>query len=91
MNDREAQKALAEIALQLVGIEDRLQRIHDEFPQAPNQQAMWEHRIPRDVASEIYATIECVLVDQLRPTIKQLEAASQVTDTDLRHRFDSTM
>jgi hypothetical protein len=49
---------------------------------------MWEHRIPRDVATEIYSTIEGVLVDFLRPTIEYVEAASRVTAEELRERFE---
>jgi len=87
MTEGEAQAALAEIALELMAIADRLQRIHDELPPSPNRDAMWAHEIPRDVATEIDGLIEGVLVDEIRPTIEYLEAASRVTAEELRERF----
>jgi len=88
VTEPEAQVALAEIALELVAIADRLQRIHDELPPSPNREAMWVHEIPRDVATEIYSTIEGVLVDFLRPTIEYIEGASRVTADELRERLE---
>jgi len=88
MTEGEAQVALAEFALDLVAIADRLQRIHDELPPSPNGEAMWAHEIPRDVATEIYGVIESVLVDEVRPAIEYLEAASRVTAEELRQRFE---
>ena len=86
MTEDEAQAALAEVALLLVAIADRLQRIHDELPTAPNRDAMLEHRIARDVATEVYGVIESVLVDEVRPAIEYLEAASRVTAEELSER-----
>jgi len=86
MTEGGAQAALAEIALELVGIADRLQRIHDHLPASPGRDAMLEHRVPRDVATEIYGVIEAVLVDEVRPAIEYLEAAARVTADELRER-----
>jgi len=88
MTEPEAQAALARIALDLVAIADRLQTIHDELPTAPNREAMWAHEIPRDVATEVYGVVEAVLVDEIRPAIEYLEAASRVTAEELRERFE---
>jgi hypothetical protein len=88
MTEGEAQAALAEVALVLVAIADRLQRIHDELPPSPNRGAMWAHEVPRDVATEVYGVIESVLVDEIRPAIEYLEAASRVTAAELRERFE---
>ena len=71
-----------------MALADRLQRIHDELPPSPNREAMLEHRVPRDVATEIYGAIEAVLVDEIRPAIEYLEAASRVTAEELRQRFE---
>jgi hypothetical protein len=49
---------------------------------------MLEHRVPRDVATEIYGVIEAVLVDEVRPAIEYLEAASRVTAEELRERWE---
>jgi hypothetical protein len=86
MTEAEAQAALAEIALELVAITDRLQQIHDALPESRNREAMLEHRIAYDVATELYGTIECVLADQLRPAMEYLEAASRVTTGGLREQ-----
>ena len=88
MTEGEAQAALAAVALELVAIADRLQTIHDELPPSTDREAMLEHRIARDVATEIVATVECVLVDEIRPAIEYLEAASRVTAEELRERFE---
>jgi hypothetical protein len=88
MTEAEAQAALAGIALELVAITDRLQRIHDELPVSPAREAMLEHRAPRDVATEIYGLIEVVLVDEILPAIQYLEAASRATAAELRERFE---
>jgi hypothetical protein len=84
----EAQAALAEIALELVAITDRLQQIHDALPLSPDREAMWAHEVPADVATEIYGTIECVLADHLRTVVQYVEAASRVTAEELRERFE---
>ena len=88
MTEGEAQAALAAVALELVAIADRLQRIHEALPPSPDRNAMWAHEIPRDVATEIYGTIESVLVDEIRPAIEYLEAAARVTAEELRERFE---
>jgi hypothetical protein len=88
MTEGEAQAALAAVGLELVAIADRLQRIHDELPPSPNREAMWAHEIPRDVATEVYGVIEAVLVDEVRPAIEYLEAASRVTAGELHERFE---
>ena len=38
------------------------------------------------MATEIYGAIEAVLVDEIRPAIEYLEAASRVTAEELRER-----
>jgi hypothetical protein len=86
MTEGEAQAALAAVALELVAIADRLEAIHDELPETPARDAMLEHRVPRDVATEVYGVIEAVLVDEVRPAIEYLEAASRVTAEDLREQ-----
>jgi hypothetical protein len=88
MTEGEAQAALAGVALELVAIADRLQAIHNALPASPDREAMWAHEIPRDVTAEIYGVIESVLVDEVRPAIEYLEAASRVTAEELRQRFE---
>ena len=88
MTEPEAQAALGRIALDLVAIADRLQTIHDELPTSPDSDAMLDHRVPRDVATEVYGVVEAVLVDEIRPAVEYLEAASRVTAEELRERFE---
>ena len=87
MTEAQAQASLAEIALELVAITDRLQRVHDELPVSPDREARWAHELPSDVATEIYGTIECVLADHLRTVVQYVEGASRVTAAELRERF----
>jgi hypothetical protein len=77
--ERDAQPALAEIALQLVAIEDRLTRIADSLPTPPDQEDMLEHRKLYDVATELSGMIQCVVADEIRPAIEYLEAAARAT------------
>ncbi len=86
MTEAEAQAALAEIALELVAITDRLEQVRDALPPSRNREAMLEHRVPYDVATELAGTIECVVADQLRPAMEYLEAASRVTAEGLREQ-----
>lgn len=86
MTEGEAQAALAVIALELVAITDRLQQVHGALPPSRNREAMLEHRVPYDVATELAGTVECVVADQLRPAMENLEAASRVTAEELREQ-----
>jgi hypothetical protein len=86
VTEGEAQAALAGIALELVAVTDRLQQIHDALPASRNREAMLEHRVAYDIATEIAGTIECVVADQLRPAMESLEAASRVTAEGLREQ-----
>jgi hypothetical protein len=88
MTEAKAQAALAEIAMELVAITDRLQQIHDELPVSPDREAMWAHELPCDVATEIYGAIECVLADHLRTVVQYVESAARVTAEELLERFE---
>jgi hypothetical protein len=86
MTEADAQAALAEVALGLVAITDRLQQVYDALPASRNREAMLEHRIAYDIATELYGTIECVLTDYLRTVVQYVEAASRVTAEELREQ-----
>ena len=58
------------------------------LPPSPDREAMWAHEIPRDVATEVYGVVESVLVDEVRPAIEYLEAASRVAAEELLQRFE---
>ena len=83
MTEGEAQAALAGIALELVGIEDRLRRIAESLPVPADLDAMLEGRAPRDVATEVAAKVLCVADDEIGSAVETLEGLARVTADDL--------
>jgi hypothetical protein len=83
----EAQAALAAIALDLLGVEDRCREILASLPRSPEEDAMIEGRIAWDLPTELLTTIECVLEDQLRLAVEALERAARVSEEELRTEF----
>jgi len=83
----EAQAVISAIALNLLGIEDRCQQLLASLPRSPNEDAMIEGRIPLDLPTELRATVECFLVDELRPAVESLERAARVSEEELRREF----
>jgi hypothetical protein len=83
----QAQAALGEIAYQLLALVDTLEAIHAGLPEPPDVEDRQEGRKPYDVATDILATIECVLEDSFRPAIASLQRSAQVTDAELEQEF----
>jgi hypothetical protein len=83
----EAQAALAEIAAEMLGVEDRLQAIVATLPHHPQEEAMLEGAIPCDVPTELRGTIEVTIEDDIRPAIRRIERAARATDDELRKNF----
>jgi hypothetical protein len=79
---------LSAIALDLLGIEDRCQQLLGSLPRSPKEDAMIEGRLPLDLPTEVRATVECFLVDELRPAIESLERVARVSEDELRREFD---
>jgi hypothetical protein len=46
-----------------------------------------EHRLPYNVATDILATIECVVTDSLRPAVASLQRSAAITDAELERDF----
>lgn len=46
-----------------------------------------EGRKAYDIATDVLATIECVLDDDLRPAVETLHRSAQVTDAELEGQF----
>lgn len=86
MTPAEAQGELRAVADQLLGVEDRLRAVWEAVPRSPDEDAMFEGRIPWDLVTEVRTVVECVEED-LRRAIKSLERATQVTDDDLLRGF----
>lgn len=82
-----AQAALGEVAYQLLAAVDALEVIHAGLPPPADVEDRHEHRKPYGVATDVLATIECVLADNLRPAIASLQRSSQVTDAQLAEEF----
>lgn len=82
-----AQAALGEVAYQLLAAVDALRMVYDGLPPPSDLTDRQEHRKPFDVATEVLATIECVVDDNLSPAIRDLQHASQVTVEELEWEF----
>lgn len=82
-----AQLALGEAVSQLLGVADALEMVYKGLPPPADLNDRQEHRKPFDVATDVLATIECVLEDNVRPAIRDLQRAAQVTDAGLEMEF----
>ena len=82
-----AQAALGEAVRHLLVVSDALRFVYEGLPAPPDLDDRQEHRKPFDVATEVLATIECVLEDGLRPAIRSLERASRITGSELEREF----
>lgn len=83
----EAQTALGEVAYQLVALVDTLDAIHGGLPEPPDIEDRQEGRKPYDRATDVLATIECVVEDDLNPAIKALHRSATVTDAELEQQY----
>jgi hypothetical protein len=84
----EAQVLLGGIARKLGELKTLLEEIRDGLPRSPDEDRMLEAEIPSDLSTELYATIECVLDDDLASAIEELTAASKLTAADLAREFE---
>jgi hypothetical protein len=72
----EAQVELRAVADQLLAVEDRLRAVWEAVPRSPDEDEMFEGRIPWDLATEVRTVVECVGED-LRRVVASLERASR--------------
>ncbi len=82
-----AQAEFGEAVHSLLGVADSLVRIGQNLPPPGDLNDRQEHRKPFDVATEVHTTIECVLEDSLRPAIRGLQRAAQITNAELEREF----
>jgi hypothetical protein len=73
--EAQAQEELGEEVGRLKGIRDRLREIARRLP-APENAAMLLGEEDPDVATEVRSVIECSLVDQIEPAIRDLATAA---------------
>ncbi|HEX5758959.1 MAG TPA: hypothetical protein VF121_07165 [Thermoanaerobaculia bacterium] len=78
---------LREVAGKLATLVLRLESLTTALPRSGEEDSMLELLIPSDVPTEVRTTIECVLHDDLRPAIRALTQASEVTEEELRRDF----
>jgi hypothetical protein len=72
---------LAEIAGDLLAIEDRLRAVRDGLPRSRHEEAMLEGTRPINLATTLLGFIDCALADQIRPAIEALEQAARLNDS----------
>ncbi len=82
-----AQAALGDAACQVLAAVDLLEEVYRGLPPPADLADRQEGRKAYDVATDVLATIECVLEDDLRPAIQTLQRSSQVTDAELARQF----
>jgi len=82
-----AQAALGDAACQVLAVVDLLEEVYHSLPPPADLADRQEGRKAYDVATDVLATIECVLEDDLRPAVETLQRSASVTDAELEHQF----
>jgi hypothetical protein len=75
-----AQVELRAVADQLLAVEDRLRAVWVAVPRSPDEDAMFEGRIPWDLATEVRTVVECV-EEALRGVVESLAKVSHLPRT----------
>jgi hypothetical protein len=66
---------------------DLLEAVHAGLPRPADRADREEGRKPYDCTTDVLATIECVLEDELRPAIVSLQQSAQATDAELELQY----
>lgn len=74
--EAQAQAELREVVAELDALAARLESVHDRLPVTAQETAMLLGEVEMDVATEVRSVIECVVHDDLRPAIRELQAAA---------------
>ena len=82
-----AQVVLGVAARSIASAADLLERVHAGLPEPPDIDDRQEGRKPYDQATDILATIECVLEDHLRPAVEALRRSAAITDAELERDY----
>src|ERR1700674_4028662 len=82
-----AQAALGDAACQVLAVVDLLEEVYRGLPPPTDLADRQEGRRAYDVATDVLATIECVLEDDLRPAVETLRRSASVTDAELERQF----
>ncbi len=84
-----AQNALGDAVFQLHAVVDLLEEVYAGLPPPADIEDRQEGRKPYDVPTDILATIECVLEDDLRPAIETLRRSAITTDPKLEREYQA--
>jgi hypothetical protein len=82
-----AQVILGVAARSIASAADLLERVHAGLPEPSDLADRQEGRKPYDQATDILATIECVLEDDLRPALEALQRSAAITDAELEQEY----
>jgi hypothetical protein len=82
-----AQATLADAVSQLLSVVDLLEQVYAGLPPPADIDDRQEGRKPYDLPTDILATIECVLEDDLRPAIESLHRSATTTDERLAGEY----
>ena|ERR1700688_1132385 len=82
-----AQVILGVAARSIASAADLLERVHAGLPEPLDLADRQEGRKPYDQATDILATIECVLEDDLRPAVEALRRSAAITNADLEQEY----
>lgn len=82
-----AQAALGDAARQVLAVMDLLGVVYRELPRPADLADRQEHRLPFNVATDVLATVECVVTDSLRPALASLQRSARITDAELERDF----
>jgi len=83
-----AQLALVIAAHSITSVAELLERVHAGLPEPPDLADRQEGRKPYDQATDILATIECVLEDDLRPAVEALQRSATVSSAELERDYE---
>jgi hypothetical protein len=74
--EREAQEQVGDVAQALAKLQERLEEIVRALPKSPGELDLSDLVDDPDVVAEVRRVVECVLMDNLRPAVDDLLAAS---------------
>ena len=83
------QETLWEAACQILLLREELESLKEVLPLPDDLDERLEHLGPYDMATDMLATIECVIEDCLKPAQASLEKSAAATDERLSEEFEA--
>jgi transcriptional regulator with XRE-family HTH domain len=81
------QAMLDAAADRIVGAIEVLDVVREQLPRPDDFDERQKHRLPCDQATDVLATIECVLAGNLHPAVEALRRSARITDAELEQEF----